>query len=143
MTNEEAKRFVSEVLQGLWPRWQPKEEEVRGLTERLRPYDYEKSRTIVNNVFFASESRGIDPPAGKILKALRCSRQCLAEQRRAVKLYTLVKEELFNKGKRMGIKFFGDDNKDSNEIEKEAEYMRGKCNALYGCNHIVIRHWET
>ena len=141
MTNEEAKQFVQNVLKGLWPRWEPNEEELRGWVRRLEPCDYEKSRLAVNNMFFESTSRGIDPPAGKIIKLLR--KQITARQSEPVLLYTLIRERLYEIGRRKGMNYYGDSGKDPKAIENEAENMRERCNQMYGENHIIMRHWDA
>jgi len=144
MTSNEAEQFIEQVLKGLWPRWQPHDEEIRGWKARLQHYDYEKSRASLNNLFFSSSTRGIEPPPGKIINALRKARQKqIDKERGCVLFYTLVREHLFNAGKRRGMKFYGKEGCDPAAIENEAENMREKCNALYGCNHIIIRNWET
>jgi hypothetical protein len=141
MTGMEAETFVREILKGLWPRWNPNEEELRGWTNRLKAYDYEKSRSIVNNLFFLEKSRGIDPPAGKILKALR--KQSKAKQCDPILLYTLVRQNIFNKGRKSGMRFYAnDDNMASQVIEQEADKVREQCDAMYNCKHMILRHWE-
>lgn len=71
MTILEANQFVTEVLQGLWSRWKPSNEEFCAWVEKLAIFDYEKARTAVRNVFFNVDSRAIKPPPEKILRQLR------------------------------------------------------------------------
>ena len=70
MTTTEANQFVSDVLRGLWPRWSPNDEELRGWTDRLTRYDYGRAQKAVNDLFFNLTSNTIAPPAGKVFSVL-------------------------------------------------------------------------
>jgi hypothetical protein len=138
MTETEAKNFVSEVLKGLWPRWTPKDYEIKGWLERLSPFDFGRAQKAVNNVFFAQESRGIDPPAGRILQALRTSAVVYTEKKKnnPVLLFEIIKD-----GRETGEKFFA--NVPANvppqqEIENMAERTCKKFNEIYGDKHYFV-----
>lgn len=157
MTSTEADNFISEVLQGYFPRWKPKQIEITGWKERLLSYDYNKAKRAVNNLFFGSESRGIDPPAGRILQALKAYAYTNAEKSKnePVLLFTIVKESNIRQrsykhpvtGETIeyttydGQKFSAPTPKEvpcREEIERQAENMRMKFNETYGGNHIVV-----
>lgn len=70
MNEIESKQFVSEVLKGFWSRWEPNDEELRAWIIKLKPYDYERAKTAVRNLFFTMNQRMVEPPAGKIIKHL-------------------------------------------------------------------------
>ena len=67
----EAQNFITEVLCGLWPRWEPKDTELAEWKRRLMPYDYYRGKNAVQDLFFEATQRTIEPPAGKIISILR------------------------------------------------------------------------
>ena len=69
MNLEESKKFIAEVLQGLWPRWEPSMEELKVWNEKLALFDYEKARKITGDLFCKTNSK--NPPVKKIIGQLR------------------------------------------------------------------------
>lgn len=151
MTKEQAKKFIEEVLGGLWSRWEPKKEEMDGWIDRLLYFDYASARIAVSNSFFEANIRGVEPPAGKILNAIRKSQQRSGRQKKGepVLLYTIIKESLFNAGKNYRIygKGFYVGNPGQipapQETERRAERDRQWASQMYAENHIIIRNWEN
>jgi len=142
MSPDQTDKFISEVLKGFWPRWEPKEEELRAWQKQLEPYDYEQSKVAINNVFFSLLVRGVDPPAGKITSILRqkARRTEIKNRNEPVTIYEIIRE-----GRKRGPKYLADLDKlpkDPQIIENEAEMIRQNFNGLYGGNHIIVRHWE-
>jgi hypothetical protein len=151
MIKEQANQFIKEILGGLWPRWEPKQEEIDGWVERLLYFEYYSAKQAVNNMFFESITvRGLEPPAGKILNAIRKTQQLKTGTKSdRVLLYTIIKESLFNAGKNPKIYgkgfYVGTKNQvpAPEEIEHRAEFQRQELNSICGENHIIIRNWEN
>ena len=139
--------FIKEVLQGLWPDWEPTDMEMVLWSEKLQKCDYSATKKAMCDWHIKQERLGRRPVIAK-MKSL-FMRKIDAQQERdnePVLLYILVKEHLFEKGLRKGLNFSANKRsaipKDSNIIEEQAERMREKANQMYGCNHIILRHWE-
>jgi hypothetical protein len=142
MTDLEAKNFVEQVLQGLWPRWEPKDEELRGWVSRLAKYDYDRGRQAVNNAFFDSDSHRIAPSPGKVFAALRQHARLESQKKQGepLLLYEVVKE-----GKDKGMRFFlpSGEPRNRQQLQEEAERVRQNCNGMYKTNHIVRWHYDA
>ena len=145
MTKIESNQFVDVILKGFWPRWDPSKIEVEAWLERLWPYDYQSAKTAVNNLVFGLQSRGVEPPCGRIMNALKAGRQQQTERNEPRLLYTIVAErvaKLYSEypASKFGMKFSMPGNKpapDKQLIEQDAERNRERANQLYGENHII------
>lgn len=142
MTPDQVDTFISEVLKGFWPRWEPNDQELRAWQEQLEPFDFHQSKAAINNVFFSLLVRGVDPPAGKIMSIIRqkARRNKQTKRDEPVTIYEIIKE-----GNKHGLKFAEHVDrlpKDPQVVENEAEMMREKCNQMYHGNHIILRLWE-
>ena len=148
MKKEQAEQFIKEVLCGLWPRWEPKKEEMDGWIERLLFFEYGPAKQAVNNIFFESATiRGIEPPAGKVLNAIRKTQQRPSVKGEPILLYTIIKERLFNAGANPRIYgkgfYVGNLSISAVAIERMAESNRQWASQMYNENHIIIRNWEN
>lgn len=140
MTSNQAKNFIEQVLQGLWPRWIPKDFETQSLLRRLAYYDFERAKMVVENLFYSdTKERRIEPPIGQIFKRLNDSAK-LKEGRIAL-FY-----EIFDQNcSRRNFKFFGNLSPfggfpPHERIAEEAEQKRRWYSGRYKSNFIIQYH---
>ena len=145
MTNDQANQFVEEVLRGLWSRWTPNDEEIRGWVVRLIRFDYGRAQKAVNELFFSTPNR-VNPPPQKVMAALRDKAliPVTKEESEPVVIFSIVKERYLNEGKRRFLfeKRFCVSNKRAvparEEIERRAGIIQAGMNDLYHENHVVL-----
>jgi hypothetical protein len=143
----ETEQFISEVLGGLWPRWEPKKEEIDGWIFHLQPFDFLSAKHATNDLFFKITTRSIEPPAAKILACLRQTKRS-PEQSEPVLLYTIMKESVYREGHnpaQYGKEFWVGSQKQvpaPEVIERMAERSRQQGIKIYGENCVIIRNWE-
>lgn len=149
MTKEQQKRFVDEVLKSYWPRWNPAEVEIQGWYDRLWSYDYNLAKTAVNNLVFGLQNRGVEPPCGRIMNALKASIQQKAKKNEPILLYTIVKERFLELGKAgyRGQRFSVGGEKDlpASQEQCECRAMRDcqVMNDQYGESHVILyNNWQ-
>jgi hypothetical protein len=147
MTNDQANQFVSEVLRGLWQRWEPQDEEIRGWVVRLIRFDYGRAQKAVNDLFFSTPNR-VNPPPQKVMAALKNKAliPVSKEESGPVIIFSIIKERYLNEGRSRFLyerRYCVSNRRDvpaREEIERRAGIIQGKHNELYGENHVVILH---
>ncbi len=146
MTEAQADLFITEVLRGLWQRWEPQDTQIREWAVRLLRYDYGRAERAVKDLFFSTAAR-VNPPADKVMAALRDKATVprTQEESQPVAIFSLIKERfLEEKGRFLYEKSYCVSSKSEvpcrEEIERRAGIEQKKCNELYGENHVVILH---
>jgi hypothetical protein len=146
MTSNEANQFVSSVLRGLWPRWGPNDEEIRVWTARLLNYNYGRAQKAVDDLFITLNTRGIEPPPGKIMRALKEKAYIPPpkSENQPVLLYSLIKQSNLDAGLDGGPHlrgFYVTSPKKvpaREEIERRAERDRRAMNQQYDDTFVII-----
>lgn len=145
MDSTQANRFIEEVIQGFYPRWNPQDFELRAWMRELRKYDYQKARKVITNLFFRLNSRTIDPPAGKLIDALKNDAAIPIQHPPTVMTSHYVKciegpqSNPKLKGAKRGV--FAADRNNQNDPDymlRIAEVMRDKYEQLYGGKWIIV-----
>jgi len=145
MTNAEANQFVSEVLRGLWSRWEPNDEEIRGWTDRLPRFDYGRAQKAVSDLFFHTPNR-VTPPAAKVLAVLynKAYISTTKQDSEPVVIFSIIKEKHLDEVKARFIyeKRYCVSNRRAvpvrEEIEHRAERVCRSMNVLYGEKHVIL-----
>lgn len=133
----EAEQFITGVLCGLWPRWEPKDVELAEWKKRLMPFDYYLGKQAVNDYFFESQKRNIEPPAGKIINIL--SKRAFIrrqQQKRIAPILVICNQD----GKQVWFPFSGDINIARQNYEGSAENRKNEANRLFP-NEKHFVHW--
>jgi hypothetical protein len=134
MQNNKAMEII-DILKAYYPRWSADDMEIDNWVKRLVHYDYHRSKAIIENMFFETTSRHIEPSPGKIFEALRTK----ALVSKVVKvepicLFVLFKEDI---EAQKGFYISSSHIPEQPIIEQQAERMREKFNELYGGNWII------
>ncbi len=66
----ESIKFIEEVLQGFWPKWDFTDAQTEGWVNRLRRYDYAKAKKCIENYAFDRVKQG-QPPNGAIIAVMQ------------------------------------------------------------------------
>jgi hypothetical protein len=150
MDNMQASCFIEEVIQGFYPRWKPQDFELRAWMRELRKYDYQKARKVITNLFFRLNTRTIDPPAGKLIDALRSDAAIPIQHPPTVMTSHFVKciegpqSNPKLKGAKRGVFAAEKGNQsDPDYMLRIAEIMRDKYEQLYGGKWIIVRQEIT
>lgn len=149
MTKLEAESFVESILKGFYPRWNPKDEEFRGWVSRLVYYEYDSAKRAVDMFFFDCQTRTIEPPAGKIMRAISRSARIIVREFPTV--MTSIEIECIEapernpnlEGAKRGV--FAEDTQKQNDPDYVlgcAELMKIKYEELYGGKWIIVHKPE-
>lgn len=68
MTEIDARQFITNVMQGLWPSWKPSDILLELWVSKLRNYDYFKAEREIKNWMCETDYVAKAPAIGKILK---------------------------------------------------------------------------
>ncbi len=94
MTDIDSIRFVEEVLQVGWPKWQFTERDKGEWARRLWPFDFDRAKKIILDFAFKYTKPG-RPPTGQIFAILHKNAKLSKEQASSepVMLYTIMRPD--------------------------------------------------
>lgn len=147
MTTPEANQFITDVLRGLWQRWEPQDCQIREWSIRLLKFDYGRAEKAVKDLFFSTSVRK-DPPAAKVMMALKenATIKVTTENAEPTLHFSIIKQRFKDEGKPTqfyATKFYAthEDMKTPpawEEIQRRAVVHRESLNNFYREPHVIL-----
>ena len=154
MTETESQQFVSEVLKGFWPDWEPADSMYGLWAKKLRKFDFNKAKNSLGQWFCEAKNTGKRPPINKIIQYLNTQdvRDGRIRKPEPVKAFEIFCED-WTKTQfsvapfKRKYSFWSSTLheltcRSPQEIEQEAERARQMYIGWFGGNWIVVREWE-
>lgn len=144
MTNAQAATILSEVLPGFWPEWEKTDAQSKSWLKKLRSFDFEKAKAVIEDMHFTRDGKYKSPPARVLLEKLEAKAvesPFAPHERDALLLYEIVAD-----GYTRGMKFFMPNGRPPNHeaVVREAEAHRDRLQEMRQREHIIhYADWEA
>lgn len=144
MTNAQAGEILSEIMPGFWPEWECTDTQTASWMKKLRGFDFEKAKKVIEDMHFTREGKYKNPPARVLLEKLEAravESPFAPHEREPLLLYEIIAE-----GYTRGMKFYMPNGRppSQQDVEREAEFKRDKLTQLRQREHIIhYANWEA
>lgn len=144
MTEKQADEIVGMILPGFWPEWDRTNAQAKSWMTKLRGFDFEKAKKVIEDMHFSRQGKYKSPPASVLLEKLEAKAvesPFASHEREPLLLYEIVAE-----GYTRGMKFYMPNGRPPSQadVEREAEFKRDKLTELRQREHIILyAGWEA
>ena len=132
---------ISDLVKDLWPNWKSTENAARVWYEKLKDFDYEQTKTAVEEFFASQEETDYKPLLGKILKIISKTKKVkpvIKTQPHLAYRILCIEHENPNYPKRFSHSFYTKYPVRSDDCYPEAEEKREQIQNIYGGRWIII-----
>ena len=155
MTETESQQFVSEILKGFWPDWEPADSMYGLWARKLRKFDFEKAKVAIGDWFTETKITGKRPPLNKIIEGLliRGAYDKSLRRQEPVLAFEIFCEDwqanqipggppVKRKSSFWSPTLAKLTRRDPHEIEQEAERCRQQYIGWWGGNWVIVQEWK-
>lgn len=137
MTDKQADEIVGTILPGFWPEWDRTNEQAKSWLKKLRGFDFEKAKKVIEDMHFTREGKYKSPPARVLLEKLEAravESHFAPHEREPLLLYEIVAE-----GYTRGMKFYMPNGRPPSQevVVREAEFKRDRLTEMRQREHII------